>query len=211
MEIKKVFLEGKLQDVVDSNEFIRRTKFKDSEILKDTCIDIDGGLYPVASYDPKKETPYAKVVGYGFRLMNTDQVSDEYKSDDKVVDLSNISSSSELLERQNKLREEEMFMLKAKQNKVFAAAIREGDSPSLILVKECLNKKGIDIDNYRGRFDSNCDFSNTVRLLVNENNHTLSFQKMQLIGEKFDIDFKITAYDKKDAINPMQETFEREL
>ena len=50
-----------------------------------------------------------------------------------------------------------------------------------------------------------------MRLLNNPDNHTLSIQKLHDIGEKFDIDFVITARDKKDAPNPMNEVFEREI
>ena len=79
------------------------------------------------------------------------------------------------------------------------------------MVKECFHKKNIDIDNYRGRFDSNCDFNNTTRLLVNPQTHNISVQKIQLIGEKFDIDFHLVAKDKKGAVNPMGATIEKEL
>nr|DAS08409.1 MAG TPA: hypothetical protein [Caudoviricetes sp.] len=209
MEIRQAFVDGKLLDVVTQEEYERRSNLKNEEMLKNTCIERDGTLYPVVKRPDVRKTPHVINMGPVFKYVGSADKFPAYSSN-KVIDYSNVKSNRELIEQQSKARKEEMAIL-TQTGKVFAPVIREEDSPALKCVKECFHAKKIDIDNYRGRFDSNCDFANTVRLFVNPNNHTISVQKIQLVGEKFDIDFKLVASDKKGAVNPMDKTIDREL
>ena len=210
MEIRQAFVDGKLMDVVTQEEYERRASMKNGDMIKNTCIEQDGTIYPVVSRPEMRRTPHVINVGPVFKYVGSCEDGVPSYSSSKIIDYSNVKSNRELIEQQNKARKEEMAIL-TQTGKVFAPVIREEDSPALKCVKECFHAKKIDIDNYRGRLDSNCDFANTVRLFVNPNNHTISVQKIQLVGEKFDIDFKLVASDKPDAANPMDKTIQKEL
>ena len=210
MDIKQAFVEGRLNDVVSQDEYARRRSLGDPEMVASTCIQMNGTLYPVIPKADNRTTPYAVYSTIGMKYYGSSQDHPDY-SDNTVVDYSNVNSCRELIARQNKARKEEVAILTQQSSKTFYPVIREEDSPALKAVKECFHKKNIDIDNYRGRFDSNCDFANTVRLLVNPSNHNISVQKIQLIGDKFDIDFHLVASDRKDAVNPMDATIDKEL
>lgn len=209
MDIKQAFVNGRLMDVVSQDEYARRRSLG-SEMVENTCIQMNGTLYPVIPKADSRTTPFAVYSSLAVKYYGNATEHPEF-SDNAVVDYSNIKSCQELIDRQNKARKEEVAVLTQQTSKTFYPIIREEDSPALKVVKECFHKKNIDIDNYRGRFDSNCDFNNTTRLLVNPQTHNISVQKIQLIGEKFDIDFHLVAKDKKGAVNPMGATIEKEL
>lgn len=209
MDIKQAFVNGRLMDVVSQDEYARRRSLG-PEMVENTCIQMNGTLYPVIPKADSRNTPFAVYSSLAVKYYGNATEHPEF-SDNAVVDYSNIKSCQELIDRQNKARKEEVAVLTQQTSKTFYPIIREEDSPALKVVKECFHKKNIDIDNYRGRFDSNCDFNNTTRLLVNPQTHNISVQKIQLIGEKFDIDFHLVAKDKKGAVNPMGATIEKEL
>lgn len=209
MDIKQAFVNGRLMDVVSQDEYARRRSLG-PEMVENTCIQMNGTLYPVIPKADNRTTPFAVYSSLAVKYYGNATEHPEF-SDNAVVDYSNIKSCQELIDRQNKARKEEVAVLTQQTSKTFYPIIREEDSPALKVVKECFHKKNIDIDNYRGRFDSNCDFNNTTRLLVNPQTHNISVQKIQLIGEKFDIDFHLVAKDKKGAVNPMGATIEKEL
>ena len=202
MEIKQAFVGGKLMDVVSQDEYVRRVSMDEPELVQNTCIQANGTLYPVIRHPDNRTTPYAIYGGIAIKYVGSSEGNPGY-SDKKVIDYSDISSNKELIEKHNQLRAEEVAILTQQSDKVFMPIIREEE--------ECFHKKHIDIDNYRGRFDSNCDFANTIRLLTNPNNHNISVPKIQLIGEKFDINFSLIAKDKNEAVNPMETVIEKEL
>ena len=210
MEIKQAFVGGKLMDVVSQDEYVRRVSMHEPELVQNTCIQANGTLYPVIRHPDNRKTPYALYSDIAIKYVGSCENNPGY-SDKKVIDYSDISSNKELIEKNNQLRAEEVAILTQQSDKVFMPIIREEENPALKVVKECFHKKHIDIDNYRGRFDSNCDFANTIRLLTNPNNHNISVPKIQLIGEKFDINFSLMAKDKNDAVNPMGTSIEKEL
>lgn len=210
MDIKQAFVDGRLMDVVSQEEYARRASLGNKEMLMNTCIQNDGTLYPVVHDSTGRSTPHAISVGPVTRYIGSSKEYPAY-SDVGVIDYSAVSSNKELIEKQNMARKEEAAILTQSGGNTFAPVIRDEDSPALKVVKKCFHFKNIDIDNYRGRFDSNCDFSNTIRLLTNPDNHNISVQKIHLIGEKFDIEFHLSAKDKPGAVNPMNDSAEMEL
>ena len=210
MDIRKVFIENRMLDVVSPEEYARRESLNDKDLLQDTCIEKDNVIYPVFQ-NPiyGRALPYFVSTEWANLYFNREN-TEGYEAD-KIVDLTNVKNTEELITKQEELRNSEIATLVANSGEVFSPVIREEDSTALKLVKECLTAKRINVNNYKTRFDSSCDFSNTIRLLTNEDNHTISIQKMQLIGDKFDINFKITASDKKQAPNPMREKITKEL
>jgi hypothetical protein len=154
--------------------------------------------------------PYAvSHTGYT-RYYNADN-DENYKAKDNVIDFSNIESNKELIEKQNELRNAEITILTAANSETYTPVYSDEDSPALTLVKQCLESKNVPLENYKGRFDSNCDFNNTIRLVTSDKNHSISIQKIKTIGEKFDINFKISAEDFPNSPNPMGSKFEKEI
>lgn len=212
MEIKKAIIGRKLYDVVSQQEFERRLSLGNPDMLADTVIERNDTLYRVSkTIDPNRQYPCAVYTNIATRYYGNANQYPEYSASHKV-DFGNVKSSKEMLDKQNKLRSDEATLLSSAANKNLSLIIREEDSPALKLTKECLNEKHIDVDAYRTRFASNCEFSNAIRLLVNPDNHNISIQKMQMIADKFDLNFHITATDSGNGVpNPMGKTLETDL
>ena len=211
MDIKKAIVDGVAMEVVSQEEFTRRKGFNDSEILKNTCIEQDGTLFPVMSIPIRgRIAPYA-VSHTGYTKYYNKENNEKYKSEDTVIDFSDVESNRELIEKQNELRNAEITILTAANSDTYTPIYNEEDTPALTLVKQCLEAKNVPLENYKGRFDSNCDFNNTIRLVTSEKNHSISIQKIKTIGEKFDIKFKLIAEDQEEAPNAMGVKFEKEI
>ena len=190
MEIKQAFVGGKLMDVVSQDEYVRRVSMDEPELVQNTSIQANGTLYPVIRHPDNRTPPYAIYGDIAIKYVGSSEGNPGY-SDKKVIDYSDISSNKELIEKHNQLRAEEVAILTQQSDKVFMPIIREEDNPALKVVKECFHK--------------------TIRLLTNPNNHNISVPKIQLIGEKFDINFSLIAKDKNEAVNPMETVIEKEL
>lgn len=213
MEIKKALIKGKFYDVVSQNEYERRASLGEPAILEDTLIERNNTLYPVVKGTDHRSitTPYAIFSQLCVRYVGNSKQFPDYSSS-KVVNFSDVKTSKELIEKQNRLREDETVMLAASSSsKCFAPIVRDEDSPFLAAYKEALTAKKIDIENYRGRFKSNCDFSNMVRLFVNPNNHNLSVGKAMEANKYFDLKTTFTISDEKSSPNPMGKSITGEL
>lgn len=212
MEIKKAIIGRKMYDVVSQEELERRMALGDPNMLVDTVVERGDTLYRLSqTIDPNRQYPCAVYTDIATKYYGSADMYPEYSASHKV-DFSNVKSSKEMLDKQNKLRSDEATLLSSAANKNLSLIIREEDSPALKITKECLNEKHIDVDAYRTRFQSNCEFSNAIRLLVNPDNHNISIQKMQMIADKFDLNFHITATDAGSGVpNPMGKTLETDL
>jgi hypothetical protein len=212
MEIKKAIVDGVAMEVVTQEEYARRKTFGDAELLKNTCIQHENTLFPVMNVPISgRIAPYA-VSHTGYTKYYNKENNEKYKADANVIDFSNVKSTKEMIEKQNALRNAEITLLTAANSDTFSPVYDENDSPALTLVKQCLEAKNVPLENYKGRFESNCDFNNTIRLVTSEKNHSISIQKIKTIGEKFDIKFKLIAEDQSDDVPNMMETkFEKEI
>ena len=192
MDIKKAIVDGVVMEVVTQEEFTRRKRFNDPELLRNTCIEQNGTLFPVMNSQVRERiAPYA-VSNVGFTKYYNQDNNEKYKSEDTVIDFSDVESN------------------KANSD-TYTPIYNDADSPALTLVKQCLQAKNVPLENYKGRFDTPCDFNNTIRLVTPEKNHTISIQKIKTIGEKFDIKFKLVAEDQEDSPNAMGVKFEKEI
>ena len=211
MDIKKAIVDGVVMEVVTQEEFTRRKRFNDPELLRNTCIEQNGTLFPAMNSQVRERiAPYA-VSNVGFTKYYNQDNNEKYKSEDTVIDFSDVESNKELIEKQNELRNAEITILTAANSDTYTPIYNDADSPALTLVKQCLQAKNVPLENYKGRFDTPCDFNNTIRLVTSEKNHTISIQKIKTIGEKFDIKFKLVAEDQEDSPNAMGVKFEKEI
>ena len=211
MDIKKAIVDGVVMEVVTQEEFTRRKRFNDPELLRNTCIEQNGTVFPVMNSQVRERiAPYA-VSNVGFTKYYNQDNNEKYKSEDTVIDFSDVESNKELIEKQNELRNAEITILTAANSDTYTPIYNDADSPALTLVKQCLQAKNVPLENYKGRFDTPCDFNNTIRLVTSEKNHTISIQKIKTIGEKFDIKFKLVAEDQEDSPNAMGVKFEKEI
>jgi hypothetical protein len=113
MDIKKAIVDGVAMEVVSQEEFTRRKGFNDPEILKNTCIEQSGTLFPVMNVPVRgRIAPYA-VSHTGFTKYYNQDNNEKYKSEDTVIDFSDVESNKELIEKQNELRNAEITILTA--------------------------------------------------------------------------------------------------
>lgn len=209
--MKKINIGRKIYDVIDENEFIRRTK-TNPEIMKelatDTAVEKNGTVYPVSSAYSKDNlavTEYAK----GNVLMYSNPQDfpnkDQYQSEN-IIDFDNVSGGfSERIRQVAKLEEAERSILVLKDN-VYNVPISDQDTPEMKLFKTALNKKNIDLLSYKSRFQS--DYSNDIRVIQGD---SITFGKLKKLASIFDMDVELTIKDKPNVINPIGEVLQSKI
>ena len=84
--------------------------------------------------------------------------------------------------------------------------IQEKDTPEMKLLKEAINRKHIDLDNYKQRFGS--DFNNDKRLF---DQPSITFFKLKRIADVMDMRIDLTLSDKPGAANPIGEKLSAQI
>lgn len=116
-----------------------------------------------------------------------------------MIDASNIQSIQELIDLSNKYHETEFSIITA-GNDITSFVIRPTDTAALAALKEALNSKHINIDNYKARFG--ITFANDKRGIEKFSDITLN--KLKSACEATDIAVSMTFYNASpDVPNPM--------
>ena len=200
--MKKAKIGRRILDVIDENEFIRRSSLNPdiiSSLAEDTAIEKDGHVYPVTkqySKDVTGVTDLGKVLLYS--LTEQDKSADEYKVEN-VIDFENVKSLQESISKQNQLMSAERTILVSPEN-IFTPVIKEEDTPEMKLLKQAICLKGIDLDNYKQRFGS--DYNNDRRLFEQ---NSITFFKLKRLAEIMDMNVSLSLEDKPGAPNPIGE------
>ncbi len=119
-------------------------------------------------------------------------------SKDKLVDFSKATSYDELANLQQTVINMEKDVLTNPDN-TSVYPIDEKDSPAMKLLKEAVNKKHINLDNYEHRFGSN--YNNDKRIF---NKNTVSLTMMERMADALDMKLTLTLQDSKpDVPNPI--------
>lgn len=66
----------------------------------------------------------------------------------------------------------------------------ENDSEEMVLLKQAILRKGVNLEDYKSRFKSDVDFNNNKRLLKRGN--TITFRKLKELCNVFDLDCTLT-------------------
>ena len=195
-------------DVLTEEEYLNRTSAnpKAAELLiqADTGILKDGYVYPLVKQ--KSHVSPVSVKDYGPYLKYSKPTTEEEKkeySEAKVLNFdTNPAGVKKIIQTAAELEAAERSVLLTKDS-VTQFNIKDDDEPEMALFKQALNEKHIDMSSYRHRQGS--DYSNNFRLLTNSN--SITFNKMKVLADVFDIEMEIIFRDKKGCLNPMGKEF----
>ncbi len=193
--MKKMKIHDKMYDVTTLREYMEN---RDAYIPGYTAIQEDhtGIVLPVKS---KTDTGVGIYVGDSVAYSTLPEDSDEYDSNN-IIDMDNIDSMKELMERQQAVRDLEMEILTSPDN-IFSPTIFDDDSPEMKALKKAVLDKHIDLDKYEPRFGSN--YANDKRLF---NKHTISLAMTKRICNALDIEATLILDNKSGNVpNPMHE------
>lgn len=201
--MKKAVVDRRIVDVIDQDEFIRRSKL-DPESIKlmseDTAVEgPNGKIYPVTK-QYSSDSPCA----YDAGPMILYNMPEEYKNNEQyqqknVINFEDVSSLKESIEKQAALEKAERSILISPDN-IFTPLPQENDTPEMSVLKKAITRKNIDIDNYKQRFGS--DYNNDKRLF---DQSSITFFKLKRVCEIFDIKATLILEDKPGAPNPIGE------
>jgi hypothetical protein len=196
--IKKITLGRKMMEVIDEEEYRRRSRF-DNLLFDDSCIEMNGMVYPVQKkFDPT--VPGVYDVGPCLKYVKPTENADQYRSEN-ITDFGKPQNFKDLIDQQDHLRKGREAILTTKENKVFNPKIAEDDTPELSITKEAIILKDIDIESYRTEFG--LDYPNILRLFKDPKNKNITINRMKTVCNAMDIEMTVTLKDKKNAINPM--------
>lgn len=209
--MKKINIGRKIYDVIDENEFMRRTKTNPDimkELSMDTAVEKNGMVYPISptySKDNFAVTEYAK--GNVLMYSNPSDFPNKEQYESKnIIDFENINGGFvERIKQVAKLENAEKSILVLKDN-IYNVPISDQDTPEMKLFKTALNKKNIDLMSYKSRFQS--DYSNDIRVIQGE---SITFGKLKKLASIFDMDVELSIKDKPNTINPIGETLHSKI
>ena len=191
----KGIVENKISNVVSEEEFLKSPdRFEANDY---TAIHRNGLLFPLRSPNDVRPGVYSQ---YPMLYYIEPREEDRKKySDSTVIDFDNVKDISDMIEKQNQLKGQEMAILTSPDN-IYTPVIMESDAPEMRLMKEAIIAKHIDLDKYEQRFGSN--YTNDKRIL-NRSNITLS--KIKSMCKALDIEAELVFRDKEPNVaNPMK-------
>ena len=191
-------LDGKLYDVTKLEDYVKNP---DVYISGHIAIEDDDYMLPIltgnAINNPNKVGIEVGNAISRVYLPSTEEDKKKY-SKDKLVDFSKATSMSELINMQEAVVDMEKDVLTNPDN-TSTYQISEKDSPAMKLLKEAVNSKHINLDNYEHRFGSN--YNNDKRIF---NKNTVSLAMMERMADALDMKLTLTLQDAKpDVPNPM--------
>lgn len=119
---------------------------------------------------------------------------------ENVVDLDQTKSMSELISKNNRIKELESINVKVSEGgKVTFIQPDENDTPEMSILKQAINLKRIDLDKYENRFDGN--YNNDKRLFFK---NSMSIQKIKSSANALDMKVTMIIEDKNPNVpNPI--------
>lgn len=199
--MKKIAIDGRMCDVVSLEEYCRN---KDLYLTSNTLIECeDGGykrLYPIINqYDDRS---YGIRIQHGSAFATINPVctteEEEMYNTDNVIDLSKAEDISELMAKQDMIRDVERDIITSPDN-ITMPDINEDDEPAMKALKMAVRKKHIDLDKYSGRFGSN--YNNDKRSLLK---NRISIQMLDRMCSNLDMKATLIIEDADaDVPNPI--------
>lgn len=196
--MRKAIVEGRMMDVVTAEDY-RNTNIKYLE-NNSTAIQMGDTLYPIKGKNDCGPGVYrgSQCVSHVVHPMAEDE---KQYSSENIVDFSDVKTMTDLMSKQNALRSMERTILTDADN-IFKPIIYPNDSPIMRGLKEAVIAKGIDLDKYKHRFESNSAFNNERREF---NKTSITFNKFANFCNIFDLEATLIIKDKEGAPNPIGE------
>lgn len=202
--MKKINMGSKMMEVIDEQEYERLSRLENTNI-NDTCIEMNGLVLPIQKrYDGS--TPGVFDAGVCFKVTKPEN-EDGYTSKN-VINFDNAKDFAGVIETHDKYRRCEEAILTTKDN-ISKVIIKETNQPELVMVKEMINAKGIDMESYGTRLGPDKD--NVFRLVKDKNNDNITLNRSKTLCEIFDCRLIMRIEDKPGAVNPMGIVLEKEL
>lgn len=200
MEFAKAKIYDTIFDVISYQEYLRSPQF-----YQENSVAIRGGdgyLYPVR-VNPNDTRPGFTDVG-PMVFFNPPGASDtRHYSDRNIIDFSQAGCLREVIEAQTALASAERTILTTVDN-LFVPPVNPNDYPEMLILKEAITKKHIDLSKYEPRFGPN--FNNDKRLVRKT---SITFDKLKRFCKALDIKATLTMEDASpDVPNPIGEKLE---
>lgn len=156
---KKAKVDGKIVDVVTLDEFCKSptTNFPANY----TAIEAKGMIYPIRGKNDTRPGMYTNGTICKFIKPPLDD-QEEYLAKN-AIDFNNLTSIKEVINAQNEVKNLERVVLTTVDN-IFVPNIGENDAPEMVVLKEAIIAKNLDITKYEPRFGPS--YPNDVRLLT---------------------------------------------
>ena len=207
--MKKVGINGKMCDVVTLEEYVNNKEFY---LTSTTLIESDAfgdkQIFPIVNQYDKNSYGIRVKSGNAFAYFNNNPSDDEkvLYDPENVINLEDVSSIKELMEKQDMIKNMEKEILTSPDN-ITAPDIGAEDEPAMRALKMAVIEKGIDLDNYSHRFGGN--YNNDKRALLKDR---ISLQMLQRMCDNLDMKATLTIEDvNPDVPNPIGKQIVMEL
>lgn len=192
----KVSIGNKLYDVTTLEEY---TKNPDLFLNGHVAINDESGYVLPVLNSNSPSNAVGIIVGPVFSKINlpSGEECDKYNSD-RVIDFNKAESYKQLVAMQNAVMDMEKEIITNPDN-TSHYPIKEDDSPAMRLLKEAVNSKHINLDNYEHRFGSN--YNNDKRTF---NKSNVSLGMLERMATALDMKLTLTLRDVSEEIaNPI--------
>ena len=186
-------IDNKIVTVVDKKDLLNQ------EIKYNyTAIEYQDIVFPIRAKNDNKPGAYMSGDIIKFKFPDREEMNN-YTVENNIVDMANVSSMSDLIEKNNRLKELECVTLTSTDGEITRLVISKNDRPEMAALKEAINSKNIDLNKYEARFDGN--YNNDKRLLFKE---SISIGKLKSTANALDMKLTLIIEDKnKDVPNPI--------
>ena len=206
MNTKTTILDGKLMDIISSEEYNAKKKIiEDNQtIANSTALEIhkydtnENYVLPLRGRLDDRPGVYDEGA-VRFIRFPSEENKDEYLRDKlDIVDYTNTNDIKEFLKKNNQVRDMETITLTDIDN-VFKPPMLTDDTPEMRAFKMAVDAKHCDINKYAPRFGDN--FLNDKRILKTSN---ITMNKLISISKNLDIEVELKLRDARpDVANPM--------
>lgn len=200
MDIAKAKIYDTIYDVISYDEYMRSPEF-----YQQNSVAIRGGdgyLYPLRT-NPNDMRPGFVDIGPMTIFTPPGAADTRFYSDRNIIDFSQAGCLKEVIEAQNALASAERTILTTVDN-LFVPPVNPNDYPEMLLLKEAITKKHIDLSKYEPRFGPN--FNNDKRLVRKT---SITFDKLKRFCKALDIKASLIMEDAgPDVPNPIGEKLE---
>ena len=206
MNTKTTILDGKLMDIISSEEYNAKKKIiEDNQtIANSTALEIhkydtnENYVLPLRGRLDDRPGVYDEGA-VRFIRFPSEENKDEYLRDKlDIVDYTNTNDIKEFLKKNNQVRDMETITLTDIDN-VFKPPMLTDDTPEMRAFKMAVDAKHCDINKYAPRFGDN--FLNDKRILKTSN---ITMNKLISISKNLDIEVELKLRDSRpDVANPM--------
>lgn len=191
--MKKAKIGTKLYTVIDKEEYQLNSELYNARF---TAIETHNSVYPLKGKTDTGVGIYFTPGDMACKVVKPDEQHTEIYSDKNIIDFNNAKDISDIIKKDNLVRDIENDILTTKDN-IFQLNIGNNDMPVMVALKQAINSKQVDIKQYEDRFDQ---FQNDIRLLKGSN---ITLGKLVSTCDNFDISAELILKDKEGCANPM--------